>query len=763
MKYLIHICLLCTNLLSFAGVVQPPPTRTIEDVPDGIVVTYFFNDPEIVESEYYENTKYIRYDGFGLNDNDGEPCIPFRNDTYLVPNNCAVTVSVLDSAYSDTTFVLSPSMPIMPDNGSLIAKHTITPYSGFFPINIIHSSGVYLHREDALISVSISPVKYNYQTNTVRRYSLIKYKLTYSGTNYKYNGKSTSLARKICQNTSHSRSSADSTIRDDRHYLIITTTEYKDCLEDFVRWKRLKGYNVHIASRPKGSWTTDSVLNVVNGFLTGDSIKYLLIVGDVDDVPGVPFTYSYWDNGTYITKEAITDYEYGRPTLAGIPQISRGRIPVNNTIELSTFLRKVIKYEQTPIIDDEFYNTALHLAQFQDGSDNYLGIKDSCEDRAFTLCAEELRNYLITNYEKIITRGYTDSYGAIPTYWNKGSYSFGDTIPSDLRDGAYNWTFKAKNIKDAVEAGTFYVFYRGHGQEVIWNSPGFPGIPALGTYALPFNNGEKLPFVFSIACLTGKYNYESGDCLAEKLLKNQNQSGGCIGVIAATEVSFSGYNDAMAYGMFDAIWPDFTPTYRQKFYNPDTTFTNPTYEVGDFMDIGLMRMSKTWGITHSSQKLTTWKLFHCFADPSTALYTENPQYLQDPIIRLIGDSIYVNVLDAGCRINIVSNTTNEVHSYLGNNVAQYVGGDDISVCIDKHNHVPYVWGKDIYIQNEDILSAEREYHAKNVKVGKHVTDLKPQGNVTITNSNVTIKANNVLLDKGTYINVGSTLNVKTSY
>ena len=81
MKYLIHICLLCTNLLSFAGVVQPPPTRTIEDVPDGIVVTYFFNDPEIVESEYYENTKYIRYDGFGLNDNDGEPCIPFRNDT----------------------------------------------------------------------------------------------------------------------------------------------------------------------------------------------------------------------------------------------------------------------------------------------------------------------------------------------------------------------------------------------------------------------------------------------------------------------------------------------------------------------------------------------------------------------------------------------------------------------------------------------------------------------------------------------------------
>lgn len=60
------------------------------------------------------------------------------------------------------------------------------------------------------------------------------------------------------------------------------------------------------------------------------------------------------------------------------------------------------------------------------------------------------------------------------------------------------------------------------------------------------------------------------------------------------------------------------------------------------------------------------------------------------------------------------------------------------------------------------VGINREYHAKNIKVGKHVTDQKPQGNVTVTNSNVTIKANHVLLDKGTTVNLGSTLRVQTS-
>jgi len=68
----------------------------------------------------------------------------------------------------------------------------------------------------------------------------------------------------------------------------------------------------------------------------------------------------------------------------------------------------------------------------------------------------------------------------------------------------------------------------------------------------------------------------------------------------------------------------------------------------------------------------------------------------------------------------------------------------------------------LVVDSAEHVGINREYHAKNVKIGKHVTDQKPQGNVTVTNSNVTIKADKVVLDKGTQINLGSTLRVQTS-
>ena len=752
MKYLIIVCMLFVRLSLLAEGMHNCPTRTIEEVQDGIIVTYSFDKPEIIESEFYENAKYIRYDGFGLNDNDGEPCIPFRNDTYLVPNNCAVSVSVLDSAYIDTTFVLAPSMPLIPDDNSKITTHSITPYAGFFPTNTIQSSGVFQHREDALVNVSISPVKYNYQAQTVRRYSYIKYKLTYSGASRVYKGRSTSLARKICQNTPYSRNNADSTIRDDKHYLIITTTEYKCSLEDFVKWKRLKGYNVHVATQPKGNWTVSSVTDTIQSHFRTDSIKYVLILGSVNDVPAKIYNPG---NDTY-----VTDLQYGLPSgNSFIPQISRGRIPVKNTSELTTVLNKIIKYEQYPVIDSLLYKTSLHCAQFQDRdpevSASVFNYKDGYEDRFFTQCAEELHNYIENNYGKDVIRGYACIHDSdtMPSNWNKTTYSYGDPLPSELMPNQYDWNYSYRDIKNAIERGCFYVLYRGHGIPCSWH------LPEYNTEIVePLANGEKLPFIFSIACYTGSYHEGFYECLAEKLLKNRNQSGGCVGIIAATHNTFSGYNDAFAFGMFDAIWPGFRPVYRQCFYFPLSTYTSPTYEVGDIMDLGLIRMNETFG--NSS---LTWRRYHCFGDPSMMLYTEAPQLLQNPISRVTGDTLYVNIHEEGCRISIVNNTTNKVQSYLGSSVVQYVGSDDISVCIDKHNYVPYVWHKDIYIQNENIVASNREYHARNVKVGNHVTDQRPQGNVTITNSNVTIKADKVVIDSGTEINLGSILKVNTSH
>ena len=62
------------------------------------------------------------------------------------------------------------------------------------------------------------------------------------------------------------------------------------------------------------------------------------------------------------------------------------------------------------------------------------------------------------------------------------------------------------------------------------------------------------------------------------------------------------------------------------------------------------------------------------------------------------------------------------------------------------------------------IKSYKKYRLKDSRLWRnHVTDQKPQGNVTITNSNVTIIADKVVLDKGTKINLGSTLKVNTRH
>ena len=90
--------------------------------------------------------------------------------------------------------------------------------------------------------------------------------------------------------------------------------------------------------------------------------------------------------------------------------------------------------------------------------------------------------------------------------------------------------------------------------------------------------------------------------------------------------SYSGHNDAMALGMFDAIWPGLSTNGLMQKYNDALTPLSPTFELGQILDQGLYRMSETFGAGSAGQigKKHTYKIFHCFGDPSMMIYTEKP-------------------------------------------------------------------------------------------------------------------------------------------
>ena len=728
------------------------PKRTIENVADGVIVTYQFDNPIIRPNPLVPGSFLWQYAGFGMNDISGEPALPFRTDMFYIPAGHKTEIMLLKATYKDMTLVLSPAISNPPDDGSAIVIDSIRPYTGFYPNSILKCDTLQSYRGIGLQNVSIIPIQYNYNQHKIRAYKEIKYKVSFIHDDVNNESKkrisdiTSSFLSNVTLNYTPSAIRNDSTWHTDsieRNYLIITTTEYGGAIQNFVKWKRLKGNKVYTAMLPKGSWTTDYVKDYVEAFLDNMDIHYLLIIGGNDDVPGVPFTYSNRDkNNNVYTYYAVTDYEYGIPDITdGVPQIYRGRITGDYVSEITAALNKIIQYEKEPTMDNSFYKTSLHCGEYQDRNTSY-DIEDGYEDRAFILTSENILNHLaIENIN--IYRQYATEASISPFHWST-KYSNGNVLPAYLQPENFSWNGNADSIRAIINNGVFYILYCGHGGTVSWENPYF------WNYDMSLlQNGNKLPVIFSLACLNGKYNTLAVS-FVENALKKAN--GGCVGIFAASEVSFSGYTDALALGMFDAIWPNLQLTYPFAYYSSYSNTPTPTYELGQILDQGLFRMGETYGL-YGSKKLVTYKLFHCFGDPSMRIYTETPQYFAEPLIFSRGDSIFVFVEDGDCKITFYDKFTEEVKSYKGNYAAYANPSDSLVICLDRHNYVPYIWDytKDVYIQNENIHGETRVYTGSTIYVGNHVTATKPTGDVYIQNSNITIHGERLELQPGTRI------------
>jgi hypothetical protein len=268
-------------------------------------------------------------------------------------------------------------------------------------------------------------------------------------------------------------------------------------------------------------------------------------------------------------------------------------------------------------------------------------------------------------------------------------------------------------------------------------------------------NSVFQPVVFSITCLTGKYS--KNDCFAVSFLKRKH--GGCVSIIAAYEKSFSGYNDSLTEGLFNAIWPVPGLTYHLPSYSGSTfpQINTPSFDMGSIMDYGLFYMSN-YGLLSNNPVVNhnifyTREIFHLYGDPSMMMYTEQPIPIEQPSIFVKGDTIKVRTTDGDARISFHTlGTASEVDSYLGSSVNYITTADSVNICIDRHNCIPYIftYHRNEYIQN-DTISDNHTYLGKNIKAGRNVTTTKPEGDVVFNGANIVIQGGNVELHPGTTI------------
>jgi hypothetical protein len=294
--------------------------------------------------------------------------------------------------------------------------------------------------------------------------------------------------------------------------------------------------------------------------------------------------------------------------------IITARMTAQNATHLQTMIGKFLSYERTPPINPNYYNKPITAMGWQ-------------TERWFQICSESINGFWQNQLGKTPVRENAIYSGTPPfTIWSTATNTnqvvsyFGPsgrgyipTSPSYLTD----WGGNATRINNDINSGAFTLQHRDHGGETGWGEPDY------GNSNLSGLNNNDLVYVMSINCLTGKFNW-SGECFAEAFHRHQK---GALGIIAATEVSYSFVNDAYVWGMYDGMWPNFMPDYGVA--GPDKIL--PAF--GNVYGKYFLQYSN-WPY-NTSDKMVTYYLFHHHGDAFSTVYSEMPQNLtviHDPVI-----------------------------------------------------------------------------------------------------------------------------------
>lgn len=679
------------------------PIQEILDCDSTIIVTYKFDHINLLNDKLYHSRVIPEIPGFYTLSGKGYFALPVRQDFFHIPNNHNISVELVSCISQNYTMAIAPSYEQLTEwepEPTDSTQNKIPIIRGFYPATPLNLKT----QSNGLAEIEVMPISYNESKKQVCIATELTYKVTFTKT------KDTSEIRGIASNAnkniiknivlnSKSVNKSDE-ISTPEGYIVLTTPDYIKAVERFSEWKKRLGFNVKIISRT--GWTPESIKHTIKSVYEKMAApKYLLIIGDHEDIPGQQ---SHYGKYTY-----YTDYFYSYITSdnSGMPDLIKGRIPVKSLEEANVVIDKIMNYEMNPIIDNNFYINAIHSTYFQDKDKK----KDGIEDRQYSRVTEDLSQYMLLLGKNIIREYYTED-DVIPLRWSTPDYSGSFEVPENLRKPLFKWDSNVESITKAINSGAFYVFHRDHGVKEGWVYPSYQNLDIR-----LLSNKNKLPVLFSVDCSCGRFE---GDCFAENVLKHPN--GGAVAVFAASEDSFTDQNDIFSNAIFKSIWPN----------TNENSDKEGTHRIGEILNQSLLANRHDY---HN-------EIYHCFGDPSMMMVTNRPAEIQNIIVKRSDSSVTVSCANNDVAISFydcISGMQKVVKS--ANADFESANPDAVSVVISGHNLLPYIdWrqpGGCIYVQNQEI-NTNRVYYADKIVFSSSMDNSSSVGSVKINNGLTTL-------------------------
>ena len=434
----------------------------------------------------------------------GEPDMPMTGIPVMIGDKANMNVRVIDAQYIDYENVeVAPSKGDFPRS---IDPATV-PYTygdcyrqdAFFPASNIGLYEPYIIRDIRGQNIVVYPFAYNPVTKTLRVYynmTVEMYKMDNHGTNVISTRRSNTVKLDPDFKSVYQRHfinyeagmSRYTPLDEEGDLLIICHDNFISSMTDFVNWKRTRGINTTIVGTSTAGSTYSAIKTYIqNQYNANNNLTHVLLVGDVDQIPGYPFT----DGGSSWSGKG--DNEYGQIVGNDIyNDIIIGRFSASSAAQVTTQVNRTITYEK-------------ELTTSATWCQNGLGISASAGTGGHN--SEDDYQHIENLRTDLLNYGYSTVYQ---------DYSSVSGYPSS----------STTTISNHINSGVGIINYCNHGEETGWQSHYY-----MNSNVNALTNNNKLPFIFSVACLVGKYDYSSGDCFAETWMHatNSNTPTGAIG------------------------------------------------------------------------------------------------------------------------------------------------------------------------------------------------------------------------------------------
>ncbi len=434
----------------------------------------------------------------------GEPNVPMTGIPVMIGDKARMNTRIVDAQYMD--FENIEVAPSKGDFSRQIDPATV-PYTygecynqdAFFPSSNLDLYEPYIIRDFRGQNMAVYPFAYNPVTKTLRVYynmTVEMYKVDDNGTNVIENRRSNVVKMSTDFKSVYQRHfinyeegmSKYSALDEEGDLLIICYDNFISAMTDFVNWKKTRGVNTTIVGTSTAGSSYSAIKTYIqNQYNANNNLTHVLLVGDVAQIPG----YSYSGGGS--SYSGLGDNAYGQ--IVGSDyynDVFIGRFSASTAARVTTQCNRVITYERDLTTAATWLNKAEGIAKNEGGS----GHNGEDDYEHMDIIRTDLLNY-----------GYSTVY--------------------QRYESLSGYTATASTISSDINGGVGIVNYCNHGAETMW------GVASYSvSHVNALTNENKLPFIWSVACLVGKYDHSS-DCFAEAWMNatNNNNPTGAIGTL----------------------------------------------------------------------------------------------------------------------------------------------------------------------------------------------------------------------------------------